>query len=554
MKLLSVIAAVLFAANGFAQSTDQRFWFQFTDKENTPYSLDQPLEFLSQRALDRRERQHIPLLDNDLPVDPVYIQSVLGKGATYLTHSKWFNSISVSVPSSDVRDSILALPFVVGSLPLGKRPDQSENQGKFAPIQTQKAMAEELFDESDYGLGFNQIDMLGGVSLHDQGFRGEGMLIAILDAGFPNVDQFAAFDSLRNDNRIVGGWDFVAQTDTIFRNSSHGMSVLSTMAANLPGVLVGTAPKASYLLLRTEDAASESLIELDYWVAGAEFADSAGVDVINSSLGYTTFDNSTYDFSYADMDGNTTRGSRGADIAASKGILVVNSAGNSGGSAWQYIGAPADGDSVLAIGAVNSEGFIANFSSIGPSSDGDIKPNVCAQGYQAIVVNALGVVTGENGTSFSGPIMAGMSACLWQANLESATNMEVFHAIEASADRFTHPDKFYGYGIPNFAKANLMLSGITPNNVDKSELFPVFPNPFSDQFQGMFYSSGKQKVLVRLVNSLGQEIRKFEGTASDYSGVTFRFSGLQGLTEGLYTLQIDADSGTYYQKMVKVRD
>jgi len=368
------------------------------------------------------------------------------------------------------------------------------------------------------------------------------------------VDVFPAFDSLRANNRLLGGWDFVARDTSIYGDASHGMSVLSTMAANLPGEFIGTAPDASYLLCRTEDTSSESPVELDYWIAAAEFADSAGADIINSSLGYTTFDNSDFDFSYSDMNGDTIRGTRGADIAASKGILVVNSAGNSGNNPWQYIGAPADGDSVLAIGAVTSQGFIANFSSEGPSADGDVKPNVCAQGQAATILNNGGEVVTGNGTSFSGPIMAGMAACLWQIHKDSLTNMEIFHAIEASAHKFKNPDGLYGYGIPNFAKANLMLSKINPSNVGKSELFEISPNPFTNQITGTFYSHSQQDVIIRLVNSLGQEVRRFERTAENFSALEFSFSGLQSLTQGMYTLHIESDSGKYYQKMVKLRE
>ncbi|MFM1877009.1 MAG: hypothetical protein RL266_2746 [Bacteroidota bacterium] len=550
--VLILILAIPFVASA-QSSSPKRYWFQFTDKANTPYSLNEPLEFLSQRALDRRKRQNIELNESDLPIDPAYVQAVISKGGSYLSHSKWFNGLVVGVLNDTVRDSILALPFVVNAEPVGKRPSTASLIDKLSPFADSKSGSGFEFTENDYGLAFNQIDMLGGVSIHNQGYRGEGMLIAVLDAGFPNVDVFPVFDSLRNDARLLGGWDFVDRDNSIYEESSHGQSVLSTMAGHLPGTFIGTAPKASYLLLRTEDADSEFPIELEYWIAGAEFADSAGADVINSSLGYTTFDQPQYDFSYADMDGNTTRGTRGADMAAAKGILVVNSAGNSGDNPWQYIGAPADGDSVLAIGAVTSEGFIANFSSIGPSSDGDVKPNVCAQGQLAAIVNSGGTVSGGNGTSFAGPIIAGMVACLWQANLDSATNMDVFHAIEASAHKYNNPDHLYGYGIPNFAKANLILKGLNPTDPEKSELFSIYPNPFVDGFSGTFYSASKQKVIIRLVNSLGQEVRRIDAVTESISGETFLFDDLQDLAEGLYTLHVEADSGKFYQKLVKTR-
>ena len=537
-----------------AQISSKVYWFQFADKANTPYSFDDPLEYLSQRALDRRMRQNIPLDSSDLPVDPAYIQAVLDEGAVYLTHSKWFNSVSVGVLNDDIRDSILDLPFVLQSEPVGKRSESNLSNEKWLPLAETKSISESDFSENDYGFGLNQIDMLGGVSLHNQGYRGQGMVIAVLDAGFPNITGRPAFESLETSGRIIGGWDFVQQNSSFMEDHPHGMNVLSTMASFVPGEFIGTAPEASYLLIRTENASSESPIELDYWIAGAEFADSAGADIINSSLGYTTFDQEEFDFSYEDMDGNTTRGTRGADKAASKGILVVNSAGNSGAGPWQYIGAPADGDSVLAVGAVNAEGFIANFSSEGPSADGDVKPNVCAQGFQsAIVSNGGDIVTG-NGTSFAGPIIAGMAACLWQANYDSTTNMDIFRAIEQSAHQALNPDNLYGYGIPNFAKAKLMLSGLNPEDPDESELFPVYPNPFNDSFRGTFYSAKEQDVIIRLVNNLGQEVRRINAVTDMLSGATFTFNDLQTLHEGIYMLQIESDSGKFYQKLVKVRN
>ena len=548
-----IIAITLLPVFAHAQMPVQH-WIEFTDKANTPYSLDEPLGFLSQRALDRRSRQNIPLSESDLPVDPVYIQAVLDQGAVYLAHSKWLNAVTVAVTSQAALNAIRNLPFVRNTEPAGKRSEGKDTVDKFDLIGAEKTAAEMLASETDYGFAYNQIDMLNGISLHNQGFRGEGMLIAVLDGGFSNADVYPAFDSLRANNGIVATWDFVGHNSAVYGYSSHGMSVLSTMAANIPGEFVGTAPKAHYLLLRTEDTSREAPVELDYWIAAAEFADSAGADIINSSLGYTTFDNSDFDFTYADLDGKTIRGTRGANMAASKGILVVNSAGNWGDKPWKYIGAPSDGDSVLAIGAVAANGYIANFSSEGPTPDGRIKPNVCAQGQAATIVGGGGQVVAGNGTSFSGPIMAGMVACLWQVHKDSLTNMDIFHAVEASAHKYEKPDGFYGYGIPNFTKANLILSGINPTNPDKSELFHVSPNPFVHQISGKFYASAQQDVVIRLVNSLGQEVRRIEKRVQRQSAITFDFPSLQGLTQGMYTLHIESGSGKYHQKMVKLRD
>lgn len=555
MRKSVLFCAFLIPLFALSQTSPKVYWFQFTDKGNTPYSLEQPQEFLSQRAIDRRNRQGISLDSTDLPVDPAYIQAVVDEGAIYLTQSKWFNSVTVAVFNDEIRDSILDLPFIRSNQPVARRPEpQSPKENKWSEYELTKSVSDLAYSENDYGFAFNQIDMLGGVSLHNQGYRGEGMVIAVLDAGFPNVNTDEAFQTMRDNGRLLGGWDFVSKDDLIFEDHPHGLSVLSTMASYLPGRFIGTAPEASYLLCRTENANSEFPIELDYWVAGAEFADSAGADVINSSLGYTTFDQEQFDFTYADMDGNTIRGSKGADMAASKGILVVNSAGNSGNDAWRYIGAPADGDSVLAIGAVTADGAMASFSSFGPSADGDVKPNVCAQGFQATVLSTSGSVVSGNGTSFAGPIMAGMAACLWQANYETATNMDIFRAIEQSAHLYDDPADDYGYGIPNFAKANLALRGLNPEDPDKSELFPLYPNPFNDAFQGTFYSHEEQEVLIRLVNSLGQEVRRIEAVADAISGATFTFNGLQDLHEGVYTLQIVTEERKYFRKLVKVRN
>ena len=471
-----LVVLMLIPLFGIGQNMPKKHWVQFTDKAGTPFNLAEPLEFLSQRALDRRAAQNISLNENDLPVDPAYIQQVMATGASILTTSKWFNSVSVHVPDSVVLNAIWQLPFVNQTHAVGRL--RGDREFDKLEVETKSiSTGGSINDESDYGSAFNQIDMLGGVNLHNQGYMGQGMLIAVLDAGFTNVDVLSVFDSLNNDGRILGTWDFVSRHDSVYNDHTHGMGVLSTMAAYEPGVMIGTAPLASYLLLRTEEGGAEAPIEEDYWVAGAEYADSAGADLINTSLGYTTFDHSIYDHTYLDMDGNTTRSAIGADIAVSKGILVVASAGNQGGSPWQYIGSPADGDSVLAIGAVNPDGIRASFSSIGPSSDGDIKPNVCAQGALSTIVAQNGDIVTGNGTSFAGPILAGMAACLWQA-FPDLSNMEVFHAIEESAHLHSNPNFLMGHGIPNFAMANLILSGFSPTDLDEDELFNIYPNPF----------------------------------------------------------------------------
>jgi len=392
----------------------------FTDKNNNGFSIDAPQAFLSDRAIQRRLTRNISISYNDLPLTSSYISQVSATGATVIGKSKWLNSITVLISNSQQLSDINQLPFVVSNTPLNRNTNfiQEENkfnlESAFLASNSQSRMASS--SSFDYGQGYSQINMIGGMQLHQNGYRGQGMLIAVLDAGFPGVDVIAGFDSLRNENRIVSTYDFVNRSPFVYSYNSHGTSTLSCMAALSPGSFIGTAPKASYILLRTENATPESKSEEFYWVEGAEYADSCGADVINSSLGYTTFDNSAINYTRADLDGNTAICTRGADVAASKGILVLNSAGNSGGSSWQKLGAPADGDSVFCIGGVTSNLTRASFSSYGPTADNRLKPDVAALAVGATIFNQDGSVGGANGTSFSCPIIAGMSACLWQAN------------------------------------------------------------------------------------------------------------------------------------------
>jgi len=549
MKLW-IIAALFIPIITVGQVAPEKYWIQFSDKDNTPYSIAQPEAFLSQRAIDRRTRQNIPLKSRDLPVDPAYIELVRATGAEVLSVSKWMNAVTLRIVDNAVLQQVLALPFVINSMPVGKQKSAAGEWSKWDEIAVSKNL-EALVEDADYGTAFNQIEMLGGVLLHEQNLMGQGMMIAVLDGGFSSADQLSVFDSLRQNGRLVGTWDVVGRNSNVYGYASHGTAVLSTMAAYQPGVMIGTAPKASYLLIRTEDVDSEFPIEEDYWISGAEFADSAGADIINSSLGYTTFDDSAYDHTYADLDGQTTHGARAANMAASTGMLVVNSAGNSGNNPWKYIGTPSDADSALAIGAVNATREYASFSSIGPSSDGRVKPNVCAQGQLAIVAGTLGGVGPSNGTSFSGPIMAGMAACLWQSN-PNATNMQVFESIEKSAHIYSAPTAQLGYGIPYFPKARVVLAGYNPTNLNEDELLTTFPNPFTSELKGAFFSAINQDLEFQLVNSLGQQVQIIKGDGCETCVYEFRFTGLNSLQAGTYYIHAISKEGKFHSKMIKV--
>ncbi|MBK5284062.1 MAG: S8 family serine peptidase, partial [Bacteroidia bacterium] len=508
MKRTSRIAFLIFLIPVClsAQIAPGKYFVAFADKNNNPFSISNPSAYLSPRALNRRAIQNISINSTDLPVTPSYVTTVAAQGATILNKTKWLNGVIIQTNDTNIVNAIRLLPFVSGikSIPHHARnvSEIPRSKDKFENITLTKNRSA-VSTSSDYGGAWNQLSMLHGDFLHDAGFRGAGMLIAVLDAGFIKADSLAVFDSLRANNRIVATRDFVDGDTMVYDHHWHGTSVLSCMAANLPGTMIGTAPDASYILLRTEDAATEFIIEEYNWACGAEFADSAGADVFNSSLGYTTFDDSLYNHTYADMNGDSAIATQAADIAASKGILVVNSAGNSGGNSWNFIGAPADADSILAIGAVDSLGVYASFSSRGPSFDGRVKPDVCAQGSASFVAYTDGSFGPGSGTSFASPIMAGMAACLWQS-CSSYSNMQILRAIQISADHFLMPDTLYGYGIPDFSIACLILNGNT--NVRDDLIISLYPNPFTENCIINFYSSIRQSIHTEVFDILGKKV------------------------------------------------
>ena len=555
MKKLLFIFLFLFALQGIAQPVLTRYFVQFTDKNNTPYSVNNPSQFLSQRAIDRRTNQGILVDNTDLPVDPAYVNGVTATGANVIHRIKWFNGVVIQTTDPQVLAAVNALPYVVQTTPVGRLKKSAKFEFELPlksdvvfPFPSEWNMKNSGFN---YGLSSNQIMMLNGHVLHNSGYTGSGMLIAVIDAGFQNVDWLAAFDSLWQKNLIVAAEDFVNPGGNVFTEHSHGEMVLSIIGGNLDGQLVGTAPDASFLLLRSEDANSELIIEEYNWAAAAQYADSAGADVLNTSLGYTVFDDSTMNHDYPSLNGDTNPITIAADMAASKGMLVVNSAGNEGNNTqWGgFISSAADGDSVLAVGAVDSAGNYVSFSGKGPTSDGRIKPNVVAQGSQTAVVEPSGgsVVQGS-GTSFSGPVIAGLAACLWQAN-PSKTNMEIFSAIQGSASVFSSPDNFIGYGIPDFAMANALLSGIVENL--EIEKVNIYPNPFLDYFLFEFYSPTEQSITINMFDASGRQVLSKVSRVLPYTLNQIKLYDNISFSTGLYILQIQTKDNVLYSKVVK---
>ncbi|MBN2683534.1 MAG: S8 family serine peptidase [Bacteroidales bacterium] len=549
-KILIIFFLIAFSTfQAFSQqpTAPGKYWVEFTDKNFNDFSVDNPDEFLSAKSIQRRLSRGIAFDQKDLPVTQLYVDSLKSLGFEVYNTSKWLNGVSVSCENSELLDLLTGLSFVKTFVAKKSIKIETHDEKSLRVVDDFFSKSKNLYD---YGMAEDQITMLNGQHLHNQGYLGQGIDIAIIDAGFSNVDTISAFDSIWINNRVLGSWDFVLNQPIAFNKHSHGTNVFSIMAANLPGQFMGSAPSANYYLLRSEDGSSEYLVEEDYWLTAAEYADSVGVDIINTSLGYNTFDDNTQDHSYADMDGNTTRISRGADIACSRGILVVVSAGNSGNSAWHYITTPADADSVLTVGAVDSDRNYAAFSSTGPSADGDVKPNVTAMGLGTYHITGWGAVAFGNGTSFSAPLVCGLVACLWQANY-TFSNMEIIDAIQKTSHKYNNPDSLMGYGIPNFALANFMLKQIDYDDLDSENLINVYPSPFSDNFTVEIYSPDSQIMSISMHNAMGEKVYEKLVSASFSSYNIIKVDDIAGLKSGTYILRVSTKKKTYKKKLIK---
>jgi len=470
--LFYTVILTFYSLNTWAQDY---YWIAFSDKNQTQFSLTSPGDYLSERAIQRRIRQNIAIDSLDLPVNQNYIKDVINVGARLIHSSKWLNGITVKAETDSFSIKMAKLPFVK-KVQLTKTTTTKSAYQKFDETSGNENIP---IDASLYGSSVYQTSILNGQFLHNQNYRGQGMQIAVLDGGFLNADKYPAFDSLWANNQILGTKDFVDPTADFYSTNYHGMSVLSCMGGNVPGKLIGTATKASYWMIRSEDTDSEFLIEEDNWVAAAEFADSVGADIINSSLGYTQFDDAAMNHSYSEIDGKTTRVTQGANIAASRGMLVFASAGNEGNKTWKYLVAPSDGEKVIGVGAVNKDSIPASFTSYGPAYGGKIKPNVSAVGWNTYLQKSDGTLGYLNGTSFSSPVMAGMAASLWGA-MPNANSAQVKNAIEMSAHLYDNANDVQGFGIPNMKRALLFLMNLLSPATEISKQWIAFPNPVGD--------------------------------------------------------------------------
>jgi hypothetical protein len=504
----------------------QDAWVYFTDKENVANALANPLTILTQKAIDRKANHNVAIDERDVPVNENYITQVKNaSGIVVMAKSKWFNAIHVRGSETDIND-LLNLGFVASI-------EFADDNLNLAPIQgnqsNNKFSIEDAQVDFDYGNAQNQVEMISADVLHQMDYTGNGVTVAVLDAGFPNVNTMGAFQRLRDAGKLLNGYDFVNRTADIYAyaGSTHGTKVLSTMAGFIQDEYVGTAPDASYYLFRTEEAEHENPVEESYWVEAAERADSLGVDIINTSLGYKNYDNPNYSYTANDLDGNTAFITKGANIAFEKGLLLVNSAGNAGASG---LNAPADAIGVFTIGAVDENGVYAPFSSQGSANQPTLKPDVVARGKTAYVIGPDNVIVQNNGTSFSSPIMAGGLACLRQA-LPDLSNAKIMQYVRESASQYTTPDYFLGYGIPDLASAlTTALSNLNSGQTN----FKLFPNPVKSKLQIRFPNEVETAHLY-IHDILGKLILTLDIQP-------FNPINLQALSSGLYLVNIEVEN------------
>lgn len=514
-------------------------WVYLTDKQNVSSALANPVSILTQKAIDRKLAHNVLIDERDVPVNEAYISQIKQQvGITVMAKSKWFNAIHVRGSEADI-DALEGMPFVSRVDYANKNLNTSKST-----ISKRQSKLEDVSTTFNYGNALNQIEMFNGNELHIDGYTGAGMTVAVLDAGFPNVNTMTSFERLRNAGNLVGSYDFVNRSVNVYTNttSNHGTLVLSDMAGYIENQFVGTAPDASYYLFITEDAPRENPVEESYWVEAAERADSLGVDVINTSLGYTTYDNPNYSHSISDMDGNTTFITKGANIAFEKGMLLVTSAGNSGNDSWGIVGAPADASGVLSIGAVNASGSYAFFSSKGNTTQPNQKPDVVAQGLASYVITENDAIATANGTSFSSPILAGGVTCLWQA-LPDKTNAEIMQLVRASASQYTQPDFLLGYGIPDLAQA--LEEGVLDetNGEDITEI-NIFPNP-SEDIVYVNLPDFDVEAEILFFDVLGKLVFNIKTTLTQNS------IDISALTPGVYFFKVQSNTNSKTSKFIK---
>ena len=546
---IAFVAALLFISQIVFANYPKQYFVAFNFKKSN-YSLQSPQNYLSARAIARRNRQGIAIDSLDLPVVPFYLDSIKKAGLQIVGITKWLNGVIVNANDSVALNHLQQMWFVKNFVQVKDAAKSAANISKFGQENFLEKASSIISATDISGYAATQIEMLHGEVLHQQGFTGEGMQIAILDGGFTNVNKNLAFQNLWHENRMLGFYDFVHQQDSVFTNAAHGSNVLSLMAGNYPNTFMGTASSASFYLFETENDDSEYPVEEYFWSVGAEKADSLGVDLFNTSLGYTQFDNSKFNHTNADMDGKTTPAAKAASIAGSRGILICIAAGNEGSANWHFISTPADANNILTVGSVNSNREHSIFSSWGPSADGRIKPDVCTMGEKAVVINTSNELNYGSGTSYASPILCGMVACLWQ-KYPNKTAAEIRDAVRQSAHLFQNPNGAMGYGIPDFRIADMLLSGKS-NALLQTSVSPfLFPNPSMNVVSFYFYSNANQQAYAELFDVSGKKIMDTYFNTYQNTFDSFQWNEVNQLERGVYFIQLQINQAHITLKFVK---
>lgn len=503
-------------------------------------------EFISDRAFERRAKAGVSWDLTDCPITASYLDSLQHFPVRRAAVSRWLNTLVFESSDTAFFPALRSCSFV-RQLDLVAIPSPNRSL-------TQKWPEWEVNDQSYigysfYGAGYSPVFLHNGDLLHREGFTGQNKWIAVFDNGFPNVENIPLFQHLFTNNRIRATYDFVRDQVAVNQSGGHGTHVLSSMAAYDPGKMIGSAPDADYMLLVTEDDAGETIAEEYHWAEAAEWAEAQGVDVFSTSLGYTTFDNGLLNHTYADLTGDSTPITKAANLAASKGVLVLNSAGNEGGRDWYYISAPADGSQVIAVGAVDSSGKIATFSGHGPNAAGQVKPDVCAQGVANAVTDLGQQLMRLNGTSFSCPVIAGLATCLWQAFPDSSSFF-IRSVLQRYAHRYNQPDSRYGYGIPNLYNAWLQRRVESPETVYFTGVVNKVPGLVQQHIPLLFYQTVAREYQVRVVDMSGRQVYN---DSFFLRGGTFEeidVTAVSSFSKGMYLLEVIGEQRQLFRFIV----
>ncbi len=535
-----IAITLLVSATAFSQSVaENAYWFYFSDKDNNTYQLDKPEEFLSDRSIDRRAWQSLPIDETDLPVSQVYIDS-LGKLNLEIKHvSKWLNGVLVLSTDTVLIDTLCHISFIDS---IRWMPILTETYFPGVPTMDRFEPALNVPPSYSYGPSLTQVSQVKANFLHQKGYTGAGVHVAVLDVGFLNMPELPAFQKMYDQDQLLDSRNFVDKALDAYQSHGHGTNVSSIIAGNWTDTLIGTAPDATLILALTENADSETKVEEFAWIEAAEWVDSLGADIINTSLGYTQFDDENTNYIYEDMDGETAFISRASGLLTEKGILSVTSAGNSGNDPWYYIGAPGDASDILTVGAVDSAGAIASFSSRGPTYDHRIKPEIVAKGVATIIQSHQGNAAAGNGTSFSSPVIAGAAASLWQA-YPSMPVKDLIRAIIESSDRSKNPDATYGYGIPDFGKAFNVISSAPTSEI--SVELKAYPNPFREYLNIELPIISSDEYQIRFYDVQGREI------FYTFDIVPVRIDIPGSLPPGMYIIELKNDKNTYRGRIIK---